>query len=1123
MDLRKLFKRTIVLLFMAAIYLSSFAQNHAVSGLITDIGGETMVGVNIKEKGVPTNGAISDIDGKFSISGLNENSTLVFSFIGYVTYEIKVGNQRTVSVVMKEDMQALDEVVVVGYGTMKRRDLTGSVASVSGKEIATAPVANALQALQGKLPGVNIITQDGRPDASVSVRVRGGGSISQSNEPLFLVDGFPVSSINDIPADLIESIDVLKDASSTAIYGARGANGVIIITTKTPKGDRLTINYNSYVKFNTPAKYLETMDAYDYVAYNWAYADAIGSTYRDAWERLWAIGNQTSFTSASGASYSNPGGIDHYKNVNARNITKDVYTNSLSHSHNLSMSGGSGNTRFVLAANYMDDQGLKINSWFKRANVSFKLNQKLHKKLDFNVDARYSNMQRVVGESTSNGTGSILSSAYRFRPIAATDVLGELDDRYNTMLGMYDQILQDRFDPVARTQDYKPHRLVQNLRANTSLNWKILKNLTARSELGLSTYWNKTKTWYGPIYQNYFDADGNQTYGGNADIERSDGWGLRWANTLNYDVPGLGKRHTLNILAGQEISDSGSENMKITAQYFPISFDAERAFAMMDQYNKDMLTPNHTLTSSIGTPDRMQSYFGRANYALLDRYLLTLTFRADGSSKFASTHRWGYFPAAAVAWRASEEAFLQNAEWLSNLKFRLSYGEVGNDGISANLWRMNWKSSGLLNYSIDEVKQPGYEPASSTMSNPNLKWETTVTRDFGLDFGFLKSRLFGTIDLYWNTTRDLLMLTPISSISGFTSTYDNVGQTSNKGLEIALSGVVIENKDFSLRMGMNFNMNKGNVDKLAEGINGLYKTEWGSTMTQPNTGDYILKEGYPVGMVRGYTYDGWYTTADFNYANGVYTLKSGIPDVASGVIGPLFGIGNSERPSGQVAYPGVIKYKDTSGPDGVPDGIIDENDVTIIGDMNPKHTGGFNLSATYKRLDLSLGFNWSYGNKVYNANRLAALYGSKNDGLYRNRLTDLSTAYKIYDIKNGQLARVTTPAELDALNANATLYLPYHENPVVSSLGIEDGSFLRLNTFSLGYSLPKPVLKKVGINNIRLYATIYNLLTLTGYSGIDPEVNTNTAQGGAVYPTTGLDWGAYPRARSFTFGINVNF
>jgi hypothetical protein len=404
------------------------------------------------------------------------------------------------------------------------------------------------------------------------------------------------------------------------------------------------------------------------------------------------------------------------------------------------------------------------------------------------------------------------------------------------------------------------------------------------------------------------------------------------------------------------------------------------------------------------------------------------------------------------------------------------------------------------------------------MPNPNLKWETTVTRDIGLDFSLLDSRLSGAIDVYKNSTRDLLMLTSLDAAqTGFTATYANVGSTSNKGLEFSLMGDILRKKDLTLSAGFNINFNRGSVDELAPGVNGLYKTQWGSTMTQPNTGDYILQVGEPVGMVRGYTYLGWYTVDDFTYSNGVYTLKSGVPDIASGILGTVYGT-TAHKPAGQSAYPGVIKFKDVNG-----DGVVDEKDVAVIGNMNPKHTGGFNLNAGYKNLDLALNFNWSYGNKVYNANYLAAFYGSKEDGLYRNRLNYLFGAYRIYDIQNGQLVSITDPVQLNALNAGATTFLPYHENPVVSTLGIQDGSFLRLNTVTLGYSLPKNLIGKASMTRLRIYASIYNALTFTKYPGLDPEVNTNMNQGSAQYPTLGLDWGSYPRARSFTFGLNLEF
>ena len=1127
-DLR-IFTLTFTLLFLASVFAHATTavngetsnekevlmqqQRKSIRGTITDLNGEAVIGANIIEAGT-SNGTVTDIDGNFTLE-VPENAQILVSFIGYVTQSINTSGRNNFNITLEEDATMLEEVVAIGYGTARKIDITGSVASVSGEQIAAVPVANVAQALAGRLPGVNVISQDGRPDASISIRVRGGGSISQSNDPLFIVDGFPVGSISDIPASQVESIDVLKDASSTAIYGARGANGVIIVTTKSGKSGKLAINYNGYVKFNQPTKYLSTMDAYDYIAYNWGYAAAINDNYAQAWERLWGIGRFAD-------TYSNPQGINHYRNVAASDFSKEAYNSSFSHNHNLSITNGNETTKYIFSLNHMDEDGMKVNSWYKRTNASFKLDQKLRDNLEFSLDTRFTNIDKVGNEGTSNGRGSLLSSAYWFRPIATEDVLGELNESVNTQLGMYTALLQDNYNPVALMKDNTPFNRIRALRANTSLTWEIVDGLTARTELGLNTNWNRSKNWSGAIANDYYDTDGNKTYGGNASISASEGWNLRWANILTYQVQGLDEKHRLSMMAGQEVTDSDSEGISIWGNYYPASFDADRAFAMMDQYLTGTSTVNYGYSSNRGTPNRLLSYFGRANYTYDDRYLFTATFRADGSSRFAPTNRWGYFPAAAFGWRMSEEAFLNDVDWIDNLKFRLSYGTVGNDGISANLWKMNWKSDGKTRFSINEQQQVAYSPASSTIANPNLKWETTVTRNLGFDYGFMNNRVYGTLDLYWNSTKDLLMLTSVSAITGFSNTYENVGSTSNKGVEFALGADFIRSKDFNLSANFNINFNRGRVEELAEGVNGLYKTNWGSSMTQPNTGDYILMEGKPVGQVRGYTYDGWYTVDDFTYANGEYTLKDNVADIGSGVIGTVYGT-NDTKPGGQVAYPGVIKYRDISGPDGVPDGIVDENDVTVIGDMNPKHTGGFSLNGNYKSLDFRMDFNWSYGNQIYNANYLAAFYGSKEDGLYKNRLNYLTTSYKIFDIKNDQIVKVTDPAELTALNANATTFLPYHENPVASTMGIQDGSYLRLNTITLGYTLPESICNRIGINMIRFYGSVYNAFVLTSYDGLDPEVNTNISQGGASYPTLGLDWGSYPRARSLTFGVNVEF
>lgn len=1076
-----------------------------VTGTVLDEQGQPMIGVTVRLRDGKA-GATTGLDGKFSIE-VPQNSVLVFSYIGYQEYTLTVGNQNNYIINMESENAALDEVVVIGYQTIKRKDLTGSVASVRGEDVATMPVANVAQALQGKLPGVNVTTQDGRPDATVSIRVRGGGSISQSNDPLILVDGITVKSLDDIPSDQVESIDVLKDASSTAIYGARGANGVILVTTKGAKEGKVSVSYNGYVKFNTPTKYLDTLDPYDYLSFVWGNAAALGDAYRVSFEKLYGLGSYAG---------NNAGGIDSYRNVPNQDIQKDVYNSSVSHNHDLTITGGNDKTRMLFSANYMDEEGMKINSYARRASFNFKINQKITKNLDVSFDARYSDRRTMGDEKTTNGSGSILSSSYRFRPIATSDILGDLDAMREGNMEMYGrQSTWDRYSPAARIGDYEPLYIRQRLRGTASLNWRIIDGLTYHTDLSYNRTWEEDKIWGGAIYNNYMnDATGEKLYAGSVEWAKRGSWGLRWTNTMSYDFNFLPEEHRLNLLLGHEVTDSGGDEIEIDANHFPANFTKDNAFAMINQYDKTAGTSN--FFSGVDMPERILSFFGRVNYTLLDRYLFTFTFRADGSSKFSPEHRWGYFPAAAIGWRISEEPFMESTrDWLDNLKLRFSYGSVGNDGIDANLWSQMWTSETDMRwqYALNNQYSSSYDYSATEMANRDLKWETTITRNIGVDFSFFNSRLWGSVDLYWNTTKDLLMLTSIPGITGFTATYDNIGQTSNKGIEISLSGEIYKDKDWNITAGMNINFNKGNVDELADNVTGLYSSSWCGSSSFPGN-DYILKEGSPVGIVRGYIYDGFYTTDDFNYVNGQYVLKEGVADLGS-FINPVHGV---DRPEGQNAYPGLPKYRDMND-----DKVIDELDVCEIGDMNPVHTGGFNINATWKNFDLGLYFNWSYGNDVYNVNKIASMYCAKESGAYENKLAFMKDAYKIYDIVDGQLVHLTTPEQLNAANVNAKYPLPYSENGVTSTLAIEDGSYLRLNTLTLGYSLPQNLLRKVGISKLRIYGTVYNVFTITGYSGLDPEVSANTSNNNATYPTVGLDWGTYPRARSFVVGLNLTF
>jgi len=1096
---------TVAFILIVSAQLNAQQGNKSVSGVVRDEGGQALPGVSVMFKG-STNGTVTDAQGRYTLRVTSSDGILVFSLIGSVAREIQVDNRTAIDVILKETQNNLNEVVVIGYGTVKRRDLTGSVASVSGKDIAATPVPNVAQAMQGKLPGVKIVTQDGRPGATTSIRIRGGGSISQSNQPLILIDGIP-GTLGDVSGDQVESIDVLKDASSTAIYGARGANGVVLITTKAAKAGKTSVSYNGYVKFNRPTKYLESLSPYDYLNYVWANAAANGVAYQTPFEKYYGIG---AFPGT------NVGGIESYRNLASDDIQKQVYNESVSWNHALTLTGGTDKTKILFSTTYSDDQGMKINSYQKRANATFKVSQKIFDNVSFDLNTRYARIPSLGDEGVTTGSGSMLSSAYRFRPIATPHVLGDLNALRSGNIEQYGKSsMWDNYSPVARITDYEPYSITQNLVAIASLNWVLVKGLTYHTDFSLTSLWGERKYWSGAIYNNYIeDATNKKLFAGAADYRKSDSWGSRWINTLSYEY-NINEKNKFNFLAGQEVANSGGTSLGVQANRFPANFDKETAFAQINQY--DQVTGSATFASSVDIPNRMQSFFGRANYSYLDRYLVTLTFRSDGSSRFAPSKRWGYFPAAAAAWRLSDEPFLKGIKWINELKIRGSYGEVGNDAINSSLWTQAWGSvtDQRLQYAINHQRQSAYQ-TNSALANEDLKWETTITRNVGADFSLFGDRVAGTVDLYSNTTKDLLTETPIPGITGYTTTYANIGQTSNKGLELSLSGTIFKSKDWKLSASGNINFNKNNIDQLASNVTGLYGASWAGSASYPNA-DYILMQGRPVGLVRGLTYDGFYTPADFTYNNGSYTLKSGVPDVGS-FIGVVHGLSSNNRPANQNAYPGLPKYKDLDN-----NGKIDEKDVAVIGNVNPKHTGGANINLAYKNFDLGLFFNWSYGNDVYNVTKLASLFGPKEAGVYENKLAISNESYRIYNVVNGQLVRLSTPDELNAANVNAKLPLAYNEGGVTSTLGIEDGSFLRLNTLTLGYSLPKSLLAKARLTNLYIYGSIYNVLTLSGYSGLDPEVNSNENANQSKYPTLGLDYGAYPRARSFVLGLTLNF
>lgn len=1068
---------------LSMICMFAFSQGKQVQGVVKDATGEPIIGANVLVKGT-TNGVITDFDGNYSLTNVNSQDVIVFSYIGYTSQEIKVGSQTTINVTLKEDTETLEEVVVVGYGTVKRRDLTGSVASVTGEKLAANPVANVAEALQGQLPGVSVTSQDGRPGAGMSIRIRGGGSITQSNDPLFIVDGVQVSGIDDIPADNIESIDVLKDAASTAIYGARGANGVILVTTKGAKEGRPVIKYNMYYQIKTNPKTLDVLDAYDIVYHTWAYATAYGESYGQNVAKYFGLGS------------ANGNHLEEYRNMSSHNYIDDVMQTAGSWNHDLSLSGGNEKTKYYASLNYTDDEGIRINSGFSRWSANFKFSQKINKKLTFDADLRYTEV-KVNGAKFDKAT-----SAYQYRPIDTP--LGE--DSYNLM-GQGDVNVDPVYNPVSIINNYENIIRRNRIRARGALSWNILEGLTARTELSLSRNWTKQQEWNA-------GNDPSETAYSVAELTNKDGYDVRWATTLNYEVQGLNEDNSLSFLLGNEVLASREDKSYMKGAGYPSGFTMDDAFGMINMTDSSL--GQDQFLSTLDTPSHTQSWFARANYSWKSRYLLTATFRADGSSKFAPGNQWGYFPAAAVAWRISDEPFMESARnWLDNLKLRLSYGTSGSDNIDPSLWRETWETE---NITVDGQPTTIYKPGEM-MGNENLKWETTVSRNLGLDFGFFNNRIRGSIDAYWNTTKNILMKVPIEASVGYSYQFQNVGRTSNKGMELALGVDLVRSKNFNLTLNATYNFNKNNIDELADNVLADTHTGWGSTMRKPYY-DYIIREGQPVGLIQGYKSVGFYTVDDFNYdaTTGVYTLKEGIPDI-QGIANYPSGISGFKRPAGQNAFPGAAKFENVNGDD-----VVNEDDVTIIGKTMPKHTGGFTFNGNYKSFDFTLGFTYQIGGDVYNAAAMSSMNGGKDYKFGGNRLKLIEDTYKLYDInESGDIYLVTDPNHLNEMNINAKYPVFYSEYSIVSSDFIEDASYLRLQNLTIGYTFPKKWMEKLLINNLRIYFTGSNLFCLTGYSGIDPDVNVDNDAGGDGFPTPSYDFNAYPKARTYTFGLNLTF
>lgn len=975
----------------------------------------------------------------------------------------------------KEKETQIDEVVLVGYTKVSKKDVTNAVSSVKAEAIKDMPSTNAAEAIQGRMAGVKVALSEGAPGADVDIVIRGGNSITGSNAPLYIVDGVQMdNALTILSPKEIESIEVLKDASSTSIFGARGANGVVLITTKGGrKRAKTSINYNGFLGVRKIQNTIDVLDPYQYVLYQYEVYNKGGvQTDIDAFVTRYGPYDQLATK---------------YRDIKKRDWQDEVFgREAFNFTHNVSITGGSDNSSFSLSLNNVKEDGIMIGSGFKRNMANFKYDYDLSKKVSMTLNARYSR-QTIFGAGTSS-TGSQsnnrLRNAVRYQPFEGGPAanIDDFDPLFANETNLVNPVL------LANSEVRENGR--NDLLLNGILEYKISKDFTFRSVIGYVQRDEKVNQFSGTV-TSLARQNNDQPV---VFMSKTQSRRITNTNTLNFRKT-LGN-HKIDLLAGQETVKTDAESLTMNIKWLPKSISAQEAFANI----QSVTAPSGLVQDAPRTnvlPDRLVSFFGRANYIFKNKYIVTASMRADGSSVFGPGNRWGYFPAASLAWKIGEENFLKDSRTVSDLKLRAGYGLSGNNRIQAFLYNTFFTTSSDYGYAFGTNVTPG-ATTGNIMSNKNVKWESAGSKNIGLDFGFFKGRIYGTLDFYQTDTKDLLLLAKIPQTTGYEFQYQNSGSTTNKGVEFSVGGTIINKENFNWKMDANISSNRNTIKSL--GASGsasanyyLYPSGW-----QNNLNDFLVQVGKPVGTYWGYVTAGRYEVSDFNYnpTTQVYTLKAGVPNASAAA--------NGAKP----IQPGDLKLQDLNN-----DGIIDNNDMTDLGSSQPKAYGGFSQTFRYKNWDMSLLFNFSIGNKVYNANKIE--YSTQY--LYRdnNMLAEVADRWKWF---NDAGEKVNDPTALAALNANTTGWTPPAGAYFLHSYAIEDGSFLRLNNITLGYSLGKEFTKQLGLSNFRLYFTMNNVFTVTGYSGYDPEANTRRNP-----LTPGVDYAAYPRSRFILSGVDITF
>jgi TonB-dependent starch-binding outer membrane protein SusC len=1046
---------------LVVITPSEIRQQQRVTGVIRDgMTGETLVGVTVMIQGTTT-GVTTDANGRYTIDVPSGDVTLLISYVGYLAESVSVDGRALIDIQLIPDVRFLDEVVVVGYGTMKRSDITGSVVSVSEDKLRASVSTSIDQALQGRAAGVQVFQNSGQPGGGVSIRIRGSNSIHSDNEPLYIVDGVAISgrgqglavgfdwsgggngqtavsalaTIN--PSDIV-SVEILKDASAAAIYGARGANGVILITTRRGRKGESKVTYEPYFGLQQASKRMNVMNLQDYARFHNEMA-------AEGW-----IGAKEEFR--------DPGLLG-----SGTDWQSEVFRVAPVTNHQFSVSGGTENTTYALSAGYFMQDGIIIGSNFDRYSMRLNLDNQAKDwlKVGNNLTVSRTNERITLNDSDDGVIAATLLQSPDI-PLKFTDDSwgGPLDSQFGPRNPV--AMALDRDLTLTRT------RILGNIFAEAT----ILRNLTFRSEVGGDIQANNNYAFQPTFVYGRQINDINMS---RRRYTQSTYWEVK--NYLTYQQT-FNRLHNVNLLFGQEASESNWEGL----------LGQRSAFLTNDIKELNAGDGQTATNEGWRGSNALNSYFTRLFYNYDDRYYITATMRADGSSNFGAENRWGYFPSVALAWRISNERFMENLDVISNLRLRASYGEVGNQNIG-----------GYRYGSALAAVATGMGQAFRLLNipNPYVKWEATKSTNFGFELGLFDNRIDFMVDVYEKKIDDMLLELPLPNYlgsghwMGISSPWVNIGQLENRGVEFTLSTRNIAQRNFSWDTDVTFSHNKNKVISLGDEDAVIFQNvQWFHTVTK-------TMAGYPIGQFYGYVVDGVFTSAE-DIANSPKQHNT---------VDPINGV-----------WLGDLKFKDISGPNGVPDGIIDDHDRTFIGDPNPKFTFGFNNTVTWRNFDMMIYLQGSYGNKIFNFTRRQT--EGMNSGLM-NQLATVNNRAIIEMIDPNESE--TDPANFRVVNPNTTMPRATSTNPNnntrISDRYVEDGSYARIQTVSLGYVLPPQFGAPVGLSRLRVYATVQNLYTFTNYSGYDPEIGAYNQNPMLM----GVDNGRYPIPRIFTFGLSAEF